>query len=563
MQHAHRTRLAVLCAVAGLAAAVHAQAITAVALSGQQAPGVEPGVSFARLSPPALAADDTVVFFATLTGDGLSTDLDEGLFSYAVGVGSLIVRESDAAPWYAPDTRFVGLSDFAIDTAGIAVLAASVDDPAVVDPATKARALGIFTQVAPGTFAALARIDDQAAGLPEGDLYETLDSAAVASAGQSFFVGGRPDDGFDSQPKGLWTDRIGSTTLLLMPGDPAPGTTDLFAHFEPPSPVGDGFVIRGSSKPDGSTDRAAPGLWRESSGTLALLVRAGDPAPGTGAAFVSFSPHPAAGGNALAFRATLDNGDPASDTGLWSDRGGTLALLAREGDAAPDAPGALIGDPATQLSMNTAGDVAFRCALQNAAADANSAVYLARADGSFPLVARESDTIDDEPGDVRIAGLGDPLVNDAGEMVFTAHLAGAQVTPTTNDALLALDTDGRVYTIVREGDQIDPDGNGPRTVKGIVVDTSAHERGRDALDNQGQAGFALSFTDGSFGLFTADIGYASPADITGDGIVNTQDFIAFLDAWANSDPAGDFNRDGTIDTRDFIAFLAAWSRDRA
>jgi hypothetical protein len=552
----------VLCAVAGLAAAVHAQAITAVALSGQQAPGIEPGVTFARLSPPALAADGTVVFFATLAGDGLSTDLDEGLFSYTVGVGSLVVRESDPAPWYAPDTRFVGLSDFAIDTTGSVVLAASVDDPAVVDPATKARALGIFTQVAPGTFAALARIDDQAAGLPDGDLYETLDSAAVAAAGQSFFVGGRPGDGFDSQPKGLWTDRTGGTTLLLMPGDPAPGTTDLFAHFETPSPVGDGFVIRGSSKPDGSTDRAAPGLWRESSGTLALLVRAGDPAPGAGAAFVSFAPHPAAGGTALAFRATLDNGDPASDTGLWSDRDGSLALLIREGDAAPDAPGALIGDPASQLSMNTAGDVAFRCALQNAAADANSAVYLARADGSFQLVARESDTIDDEPGDVRIAGLGDPLVNDAGEMVFAAHLAGAQVTPTTNDALLALDTDGRVYTIVREGDQIDPDGNGPRTVKGIVVDTSAHERGRDALDNQGQAGFTLSFTDGSFGLFTADIGYASPADITGDGIVNTQDFIAFLDAWANGEPAGDFNRDGTIDTRDFIAFLAAWSRDR-
>ena len=557
------SRLLSVCTLAGLACAAGAQGITAIALTGQQAPGVEAGVGFARLSPPALAADGSVVFFATLAGDGLSADLDEGLFSFDAGVGSLIVRESDAAPWYAPDTRFVGLSDFAIDAGGSVVLAASVDDPAVVDAAQKARALGVFTQVAPGVFAALARIDDQATGMPEGDLYETLDSAAVAPDGSSLFVGGRPGDGLDSAPKGLWSDRTGATMLLLAPGDAAPGTGGLFAHFETPTPVGDGFVSRGSFKPEGSEDRGAHGLWRETGGGLAALALEGHPAPGTTAGFASFAPRVGAGGSAAVFRAELDSADAAVDSGLWTDRAGGLGLLVREGDTAPGAADATIGEISRALSMNGAGDIAFRCALAGTTTDANTAVYLAQAGGWFLLIAREGDTIDDEPGDVRIAGLGDPLVNDAGEMIMPAHLAGAQVTPTTNDALLGVDGDGRVYTIVREGDEIDPDGNGARVVRGIVADTSAHERGRDALDNNGRAGFTLSFTDGSFGVFTSSVGYASPADITGDGAVNTQDFVAYLNLWANSLPGADFNRDGGIDTQDFVAFLAAWSRDRA
>ena len=49
-----------------------------------------------------------------------------------------------------------------------------------------------------------------------------------------------------------------------------------------------------------------------------------------------------------------------------------------------------------------------------------------------------------------------------------------------------------------------------------------------------------------------------PADLDGDGLVNTQDFLGFLNAWANGDPSADWNVDGTIDTRDFVAYLNDW-----
>lgn len=50
-----------------------------------------------------------------------------------------------------------------------------------------------------------------------------------------------------------------------------------------------------------------------------------------------------------------------------------------------------------------------------------------------------------------------------------------------------------------------------------------------------------------------------PADFNGDGEVNTQDVLAFLNAWGAGDPRGDFNGDGAVNTQDVLAFLNAWS----
>lgn len=49
------------------------------------------------------------------------------------------------------------------------------------------------------------------------------------------------------------------------------------------------------------------------------------------------------------------------------------------------------------------------------------------------------------------------------------------------------------------------------------------------------------------------------ADWDGDGGTDTQDFLAFLNAWAAGDPTADLNGDGTVNTLDFIEFLNLWS----
>lgn len=49
------------------------------------------------------------------------------------------------------------------------------------------------------------------------------------------------------------------------------------------------------------------------------------------------------------------------------------------------------------------------------------------------------------------------------------------------------------------------------------------------------------------------------ADWNGDGNVNTQDFLAYLNAWSSGDASADLNGDGTVNTLDFLAFLGLWS----
>jgi subtilisin family serine protease len=48
-------------------------------------------------------------------------------------------------------------------------------------------------------------------------------------------------------------------------------------------------------------------------------------------------------------------------------------------------------------------------------------------------------------------------------------------------------------------------------------------------------------------------------DVNGDGRVDTQDVLAFLNLWAAGDARADFNTDGLIDTRDVLSFLNAWA----
>ncbi|QKK08368.1 MAG: hypothetical protein HND58_09400 [Planctomycetota bacterium] len=48
------------------------------------------------------------------------------------------------------------------------------------------------------------------------------------------------------------------------------------------------------------------------------------------------------------------------------------------------------------------------------------------------------------------------------------------------------------------------------------------------------------------------------ADLDGNGILTTQDFLTYLNLWVARDPVADWNTDGTINTQDFLAYLNEW-----
>jgi hypothetical protein len=49
------------------------------------------------------------------------------------------------------------------------------------------------------------------------------------------------------------------------------------------------------------------------------------------------------------------------------------------------------------------------------------------------------------------------------------------------------------------------------------------------------------------------------ADVNGDGVLDTRDFLWFLNAWVQQDPRADWNGDGAVNTQDVIAYLNAWT----
>jgi hypothetical protein len=50
------------------------------------------------------------------------------------------------------------------------------------------------------------------------------------------------------------------------------------------------------------------------------------------------------------------------------------------------------------------------------------------------------------------------------------------------------------------------------------------------------------------------------ADFDGNGLLNVQDFLAFLQAFAAGDGEADFDRSGSINLQDFLVYLAAFAR---
>lgn len=49
------------------------------------------------------------------------------------------------------------------------------------------------------------------------------------------------------------------------------------------------------------------------------------------------------------------------------------------------------------------------------------------------------------------------------------------------------------------------------------------------------------------------------ADCDGDGTVNTQDFLCYLNLFTSNDAAADCDGNGTVNTQDFLCYLNAWS----
>ena len=434
--------------------------VGALAVTGTQAPGTAAGTTFNYFPdgvPLPLNASGQTAFAGWLTGAGVDSENDTGLWRGAAGGVQLLARESQAAPGTGAGVFF---SDFyynpVLNDSGVCAFPATLTGPGV----GVADYAGLWTGQ-PGSLALLARLGAPAPGAA-GETFVTLNPPRLSATGHCLFTGTTSVTG-----DGIWAGIPGSVVLVALVGAQAPGlpagvnfTTWFTDRLNQSRPVINGqnriaFAARLDTTliPPG-TDRS---LWTGPANAPVALVRSGTAAPGApaGMVFTDFGSPLLNGTGAVTFHARFAPApdDPVSGDGIWRGTPGSLTKVVRSGDAAPGA---------------------------------GAGAEFALCNGGAPGVAVEN-----------IA------VNDSGETVFMAQLAGPGVTTENDDSLWHASAAGVLTLLAREGDTLTPSPGDPRTVYALSF-AGTYPGGSSGLDGQpsglsasGQTTFRATFTDGT------------------------------------------------------------------
>jgi hypothetical protein len=514
-----------------------------VALSGNRAPGTDQAVfgpsagSEPTFGIPALNNHGQVAFWATLTRSQISYDY--GIFAENGDDLQLrlVARAESTAPGTDVGPMFSSLSDPLFNDAGHTLIRGTYDG--------QSRS-GLWSEQN-GTLNVKARLGLAAPGTESGVIFgnvfgfNPVFNDAGASAFRAFLAG----PGVTSQNYGsIWSEAGGSLHMVARTGSAAPGTsigvtfrsTSFLPGFNEPALNNAGqtaFSALLSGPSVNSTNDF--GIWSEGANGLGLVARTGSNAPGTatGVNFRSFFGPTLNNSGDVAFQAELTGPgvDNTNNSGIWTGSGGNLQLVARTGVQAPgteadlrfggfgyQAPGS--SDPV----FNNQGNVAFAASLSGPGVNSTNDIGIwSNAGGSLHLVMRIGLPAPGTGSGVNFAalnsfnssaGLGHAL-NELGQTAFSAFLAGVGVDE-SNDFGIWVETPNGIVLIAREGQMLEVAPGDWRTIADggpgyppllAFADSSGNADGRrSGFNDRGQLAFRTYFTDGSSGIFVADVG---------------------------------------------------------
>jgi hypothetical protein len=357
--------------------------------------------------------------------------------------------------------------------------------------------------------------------------------------------------------------------LLVRDGDPAPGTA-------PGTVFGGGVfgtggytfplvVSNSSSQLAIKANLLGPvnafndeGVWVETTGTLTLLAREGDPAPGIPGNVVFGSASGVSGFEQLSINSTghvafISRLTPPFHLGLWSNRDGALALIAESGQPAPGS--GIVFTSFFGPLLDEAGNIAFM-----GSGDSITGIWTDR-DGPMMTVVQQGQQVENQPVGVTFTNSGINTFqllafNESGVMAFSAGINDPEQGP--QSGLLLNDPKLGTHLIVATGDLFDVfgDGSDVRTIERIVY---------GGLSADGQVAFRLDFTDQSSAHYAASITTVQPclSDISGDGVVNSSDLLAVINSWGPCAPgdgvcAADISGDGVVNSSDLLMVINTW-----
>lgn len=355
-----------------------------VARTGDQVPGFADDVVFA---PFFLAAHEfneagQVLLSGPIAGPDVDATNDQTVWLGDSSTLRLIAREGDQAPGMPAGVSLFSVSppihdgDFkgeVLNDTGQSVLDVELAEDGVNSDLT-----AIYVEHA-GSFRLVAKDGDAAPGLREGVVFQSVFSLGIDAAGQTAFVGTLEGQGFDvTNHAGIWKETGDVASLVARQGIPAPGTDPGVTFQGIGSSFGPGgdVVIKASLTGPGVESLNRLGIWTDAGGTLELVARSGDQAPGfpDGVPFQGFSIGRVNEAGQFLIQATVGD-DPflPGVSGIWAtDRNGDLQLIVAAGDVLEVAPGefrtvasasAGIGSPdaetRTMSFFNARGEVLF------------------------------------------------------------------------------------------------------------------------------------------------------------------------------------------------------------
>lgn len=189
-----------------------------VVREGQAAPGTASGVTFGTVNS-FFSNDSHVAFGASLLGPGITpTDRSSAWLGSPSGL-TLLARADDLAPGLGSGISLahINLRDFT-DT-GLVALTTKLAGPSVNETNNQALWLG-----QPGSLSLAARTGDQAPGLPDGVTISSLGEAKVNGSGQVAFFAGIAGAGVvETNDTGLWIGTPGNLSLVVREGNQVPG----------------------------------------------------------------------------------------------------------------------------------------------------------------------------------------------------------------------------------------------------------------------------------------------------------------------------------------------------
>lgn len=405
-----------------------------VVRGGDQAPGMAPGVllrtalgTSTGLSNVVRLSYDGRIWFGSKIDDGgvnVTAANDDAAFGGPFGSLSLIYRDGDTAPGTGGATFAQAFSSPTLGFEGMnangqvytrATLANGTGVPPVTTTAGVNNQQGLWAGL-PGALSLVARKSDTVQGLGGEVGIDNSNSLSfhmeMNDAGKVLFditlsttQGAPAATAANDRVLMVYTPGSGNQ-VLARESDVAPGTsggtfnsvsvTDNWGA----SLAGNAWLrndtvifnteLRGGDVVAGINDKA---IYRGGVGSLAMVARRGDVAPGTGGATwngfnTANTLHNVNG--LIAFQGFLvitGAVTAANDTGLWAGTPGNYQLVAREGDVAPGTGGSTFGAlNGANVFINDANQVLFANTLAGGGAAGNALWVWDAAQGLRPVV---------------------------------------------------------------------------------------------------------------------------------------------------------------------------------